>query len=376
MVPRSEAAPQKTYLRHIAETMGSLSLGVQRPLTTSGVLILLFRWVVIACQALTLHITWPLWQIHETPPMLPALGLPAFDMGFVLLVSLVLIFFMPLLGISLHTILMAYAMLMDQTRIQPEFVSLIFLLWGSLPSPTARGFARAHLISLWCFAGLHKLVSPRFLHDTSQWMLEGLETALHFQANGWLQANIGYGIASTEIGLGLLATIPRTRTIAAAAAFIVHVMILLVLMPTGHDWNEAVWPWNAALALAGFAIIMPWKTSPLSELLCCHRVARPLIVSLMVVPIGFYVGITDAYIAHHLYSSNTARATSTALDIRETWNAFNVPLPPEHRLFKQYFEKTCQPGDLLTITDSRWWYQDRGLESQQFSCPTDIGLDR
>jgi hypothetical protein len=47
-----------------------------------------FRWVV-GCHAATLLITWPLWQMHRAPPMLPAAAPPAVGLGWRLLLSLV-----------------------------------------------------------------------------------------------------------------------------------------------------------------------------------------------------------------------------------------------------------------------------------------------
>lgn len=355
---------------HRAPMIGQLSRWVTSPPSSlAETLLLAFRWLVVACQAATIYITWPLWQVHESPPMLPALPLPAYDLGIPMLVSLALILILPVPGMTLHSALIVYAILIDQTRIQPEFVSLVFLLWGSLPNPTARAFAQAHLVSLWFFAGFHKLFSDGFLNGTAQWML--LEIPI--SPNPWLTQNIGYVLALTEVTLGVLAFIPRTRPLAAIMAFVVHAGILFVLLPTGHDWNEVVWPWNVALALSGFAIILPWRDSPFTALLRCRKVARPLVTLLLIAPMGFYIGVTDAYLAHHLYSSNTAVAHSTALSIDATWNAFNVPLPPEHRLFKQYFRATCQPGDQLTIVDQRWWYQERGLGYQEIMCPVTSG---
>src|SRR5262245_15652377 len=75
-----------------------LNLSLSRPIAQEGlrwsisgdILIVAFRWLVVGCQAATLLITWPLWQVHASPPMLPALPLPAFDLGPLLLLSLVL----------------------------------------------------------------------------------------------------------------------------------------------------------------------------------------------------------------------------------------------------------------------------------------------
>ena len=337
--------------------------------TTAG--LLLFRWLVVGCQAATLLITWPLWQNRTSPPMLPALPLPAVDLGALLLLSLAVILIAPRSGIVLHTALLLYAVAIDQTRIQPEIVSLTFLLWGTLPSPTARLFARAHLISMWFFAGLHKLLSPGFIDDTSQWIL----SAVIANPPSWLSAQFGYLIALSELSIGLLALVPSTRRLAAVAAFGLHGGILFVLMPTGHDWNEAVWPWNVALAFSGFALIAPWKDSPRTCLQSCTPVLRPLLVLLVVAPLGFYAGVVDAYLSHNLYSSNTAYATVWCPNECQeeqqpsyTWQALNVPFPPEHRLFEDYFARTCQSGDEMTIHDSRWWFTSRGQGVQVLSC--------
>lgn len=331
-----------------------------------------FRWLVVGCQVATLLITWPLWQVHESPPMLPALPLPQLDLGILLMLSLGVVLVRPVPGVALHTGLMVYACLIDQTRLQPEIVSLIFLLWGSLPLETAKAFARAHLISMWAFAGINKLLSPEFMHGTAQWILGGLVKS----PPPLLRENAGYVIAFAELGVGLLALFPKTRRLAAISALVLHAVIILDLSPLGHNWNQSVWPWNLALAFSGFALIAAWKDGPLRSLGRCHPLVRPAVALVALAPIGFYVGITDAYLAHNLYTSNTLRADSCREGrgcgadpyTSATWRAFNVPLPPEHRLFEAYFQRTCQPGDSLVIKDSRRWAQIQGFSQRTVAC--------
>jgi hypothetical protein len=325
------------------------------------------RWLFVGCQGAILWISWPLWQVHRSPPMLPALPLPYFDMGVILLLSLVLILVKPLLGVVVHTGLIFYAVLIDQTRMQPEIVSLVFLLWGTVLDSNARMIGRTHLLSLWMWAGANKLLSPAFMHGTAQWMLTGL---IH-QPPIWLRDNAGYFIALTEFSTGFLALFPRTRKIAGVMALGLHIGILLDLSPLGHNWNRSVWPWNLALAFAGLILIFPWRESTGASLRACRPLVRALAIVLLLAPAGFYFGLTDAYLAHNLYSSNAPTANSTALSPGQTWTAFNVPLPPEHRLFEEYFRLTCALGDTLTIHDSRWWFRQQGMEQSHFVCPTD-----
>jgi hypothetical protein len=341
--------------------------------TIGGVRMLAFRSLVVACQMATLWITWPLWQVRESPPMLPALPLPAFDLGWPLICSLLLVLVAPLPGITLQTILLLYAALIDQTRLQPEVVSLTFLLWGTVPNLTAQGFARVHLLTLWLFAGFHKLLSPAFMNDTAPRLLTGFPLDLPH----WLISHAGYVIAFTELGTGLLALSRRTRLAAALVAFGLHTAILLNLSHLGINRNDAVWPWNVALAFAGFALIAPWKESLLSSVAMCHVLARPLLVCLLVAPLGFYLGLTDAYLAHNLYSANTPQATVVCRgeclphqNPNAIWEVLHVPPPPEQRLFEQYFDLTCRPGDQLLIRDSRWWFTWHGLASRRVRCPS------
>jgi hypothetical protein len=94
---------------------------------------------------------------------------------------------------------------------------------------------------------------------------------------------------------------------------------------------------------------------------------------LMIAPAGFYLGLVDAYPAHHLYSAATARATvycpagcAPAQDVNATWFALGVPLPPEPRLFEATFQATCMPGDSLRIEDPHpppWAAGDSRVES-------------
>jgi hypothetical protein len=306
--------------------------------------------------------------------MLPVWPLPTFDLAGPLLSSLLLVLIAPLPGTVLHSLLLLYAVLIDQTRLQPGVVSLLFLLWGSLPSPTAQAFARIHLLSLWLFAGFHKLLSPWFMNHTAQWILSGLPLDLP----PWLVTHGGYVIAFTELGTGLLALSVRTRRAAAMVALGLHAGILLDLSPLGLDRNQAVWPWNVALAVAGFALIAPWKESLRGSLTRCHWVARPLLVGLLVAPLGFYVGLADAYLTHNLYSDNTPLVAVTCPDeclpyqdpFVVTLPKLGVPFPPEHRLFEQYFALTCRPGDQLLISDPRWWFHWRGLDSRRLNCPS------
>lgn len=328
----------------------------------------LFRWFVVICQAVTIIVTFPLWQTRETPPLLPVFSfLPNFNLGVLLLASLVVVLVFPRTGLIIHTVLICYALLLDQTRLQPEIVSLLFLMWGALPHENAQTLARTHLIALWFWAGLNKLISPVFIDYTGAGLMRPLFGDI---LPPEIIALGGYIIALSELGVGVLAIIPRTRKLAALAAFGLHVVMFGTLSPIGMNWNSAVWAWDIALAFAGFALIWGWKTPLITTLKQSQKTVAIAMLVILLSPIGFYFGVMDAYLAHNLYSSNVANADATGLSPNVTIQLLNVPMPPEHRLYEQFFTLTCTHGDILRIQDSRWWFELHGLDNREISCPS------
>jgi hypothetical protein len=320
-----------------------------------------FRWLVVVTQAATIWITWPLWQVRLSPPLLPAVNVPQIDFGILLLGSLALILIHGKTGIVAHTVLLGGAMLADQMRLQPEFISQAILLWGTLPSRPARAACRAHLVALWFFAGLNKLLSPLYFSGDARWLVvsffphapEGVSTA------------IGAAIALAEIGLAVCAVVPRTRPVAVGLAYAVHLGIVVTLA-FGLHWDAAVWPWNLALAVAGYALIGSWKGQVGAELRQLPIATRGAVALILLLPCGYYLGLVDTYLCHILYSSHAPLAWVRMADGRralvDTRPQLRVPVPQIDRLYTGYFAATGNPGDELEIVDPRLWYCWRGAD--------------
>lgn len=245
-----------------------------------------FLCLVVICQAITVLVTWRLWQIHRNPPMLPALPLPELNLGVIILVSLAAICVRPVAGLILHTIVIVYSILIDQSRLQPEIVSMVILMWGSLRSPSLKLIAQSHLISLWFFAGLNKILSTGYLNSLS---------LAHPRSTS--RAAL---LPLVELTLGILAVFPRSRTFAAALAFSMHVTIFALVLRGRFD--SPILLWNMALAFAGFALISSWSRSLFSNLKEVNLAAAAVALFVLISPIGFYFGLFDAYLSHHLYS--------------------------------------------------------------------------
>jgi hypothetical protein len=241
-------------------------------------------------------------------------------------------------------------------------VSLAILLAGTLPGRGPPLVARCHLISLWLWAGLHKLVSAGYLFDTGPQLARGL-----FADLGDSQAiALGTAMALAELTLGVISIHPLARRSTPLMAAILHGGILLALVDRG--WNSAVWPWNLALVASSYSFFAGWN-GPLwarpVERSRTWRIWQVAAIFLLAYPALYYVNLCDGYLAWCVYAANTPDAVVHDRQSPEGENLFlrayrplNVPFSPAVRLFEQHFRRTAEPGDRLEITDprplSRW----------------------
>ena len=324
---------------------------------------LAFRGVLAVSQIATVLLTWKLWEAREYPPVLPLLHVPQFDMGGVILVAIGISFFFPRYGLSIQAVTLLWAIISDQCRLQPHMISMLYLSCGTIPRCWGGVVvARASLIALWFFAGIHKLTSPAFFMQGVPWLLG----SLGLPQEGVLPIACGLAIGGTEVFLGIGSLIPSLRITVAMSAFVFHTATFVALSPLGMNWNPEILPWNIALACSGFALIAPWKDLPVGDAWkSSSRIARIAAVTLLISPVGYWLGVVDAYLAHCLYSNNTPQAfICTPFDRRSiqlVYHDVGVQVPPAHRLFQPLFLSVGQIGEWLEIEDPRWVARWRGL---------------
>lgn len=360
-----------------------------------------FHALVVACAAATVIFSWPLWQTRNEPPLLPLLALPSISTGFLLLAALVWALVRPRAGLAAYCIGLAYAILTDWTRLQPAMVSFALLLAATL-GPAGIAIARAHLISMWLYAGLHKLLSPEFMAYRGQ---VSILRGLFAEPPEWLGAIYPELVVATEIGLALAALFVVSRRLAAPWALALHTTILLSLSPWGRNWNNSVWPWNVALGLAGFFLIAPWKEPMLDWFRSANRRrekksgrGRPrqaspvpfVVVALFFFPALSQFGIGDPYLAHHLYSRSTPISYVCRDDhippprpglgdgfesndgrfcrFVDYFPWLDVPEPGEHAFVRAYFTETCVAGETLLIRERRRFFIATGREWARSDC--------
>jgi hypothetical protein len=282
---------------------------------------------------------------------------------------------------------LVYAVATDWTRLQPAMLSFGLLMAAGLRGTAGIAIARTHLISLWLYAGLHKLLSPEFMaYRGNISMLRGLFD----QPPAWLEAIYPELVVTSEIGLAVAATVVAGRRVAAPWALMLHATILLSLSPSGRNWNDSVWPWNVALGLAGFFLIAPWKDRVLDDWRAQPTPVRALVMFLLMFPALSQLGIGDPYLAHHLYSRSTpisyvcrnegivpARpglgegfTPRDGLQCRfvDYFPWLDVPEPGEHAFVRAYFARTCMDGDTLLIRERRRFFIATGREWTRVEC--------
>ena len=319
------------------------------------------RCVFVAAQVATVLLTWRVWEPRSHPPMLPLLDLPAVHAGWPMLASLAVVLRWPRVGVPLHTLLLGLTIVADQSRMQPHVISLATLLWGTVGLPGGLVVARAALVSLWTYAGLHKLTSAAYYTISGAWLLR----AIWPDGPTWIGPTLAAAVAGTEVFLGLACFVPRMRKTAAVVAPAFHLATFAVLA-FRLQWDAPVWPWNLALAAAGPGLLIPWHGPGLGlEFTLARRPARTAAVALLILPAGYWLGVVDAFLAHCVYADNRPKAyvctPFSRTDLEDVCRGLGVVLPSAHRLYPPFFRGIGRPGEWLEIEDPRWIARVRGF---------------
>jgi hypothetical protein len=333
--------------------------------------------IASACALVATYLlTWDLWHARVSPPNLPVVPfLAGLSFSIVLpLAALVAVKF-PRAGAIVHSGLFIVAILGDQIRLQPEFVSLGILLLGAAFPRSGLEVARWHLVTLWIWAGLNKALS-------AGWPTAGVQFVVGTVGLAIFSPIAMIVVPVIESGVGFLGLNRRWWPAVRVLAPVMHLQILLTLV-IAH-YNTAVWPWNVGIAIAapflflpdreGDASMRPRARHSSSNPRTRGRVVTALAILMAVYPAGFYVGISETYLSHNLYTANTATAAicpppdgvgdvkcSGAL-FSSSMTAINVPVPPERRIYTGWFDRACRPGESLRLLGIWTHLADRTVE--------------
>jgi hypothetical protein len=143
---------------------------------------------------------------------------------------------------------------------------------------------------------------------------------------------------------------------------VVHLGIVVFLSPMFAGMNVSVIPWNFAIAVVGYWILMQFDPTPSGLRWKLPRWEKSVVTLFMLIPLGFYVGWVDRCFCHVMYSGNLPRGLITNKDGAIEYDSYpdlGVPFPHERRLFLQYFARTARYGDKLHIADPRKFLPDQ-----------------
>ncbi len=229
--------------------------------------------------------------------------------------------------------------ILDQNRWQPWFYQYLIMFFilsfydfnknDNRHSEAVITILKLMIGAIYFWSGLQKL-NPHFITDTYPWLMEPITN--HVTENGirnidWLAKVFPLVEISTAIALFF----SRTKKLAITLLFLMHIFILYVLGPFGHNYNPVVWPWNIAMMLFAYFLFVKndsFTISQMKNMLTFHSV-KIVAVLFILLPLFNFFNSWDSYLSHNLYSGNTSNGVIYISDAVES------RLPPEIKKYSK-----------------------------------------
>jgi hypothetical protein len=213
--------------------------------------------------------------------------------------------------------------LLDQTRWQPWVYQYAFLLaalaFFSWDSDDIAGrkrtvnVARLIVASTYVFSGLQKL-NLNFMNTDFPWIVEPITHVLPAARTPLYALGIAAPFIQVVFGLGLLTR--RYLRISLILAISMHAFVLAMFGPFGHNWNNIIWPWTAAMAVFDLVLFTGEQEFSVREMFWTnpYRYQVGVLALFAVLPILSFFNLWDSYLSSALYSGNLTEATIYATD--------------------------------------------------------------
>jgi hypothetical protein len=256
-----------------------------------------------------------------------------------------------ILGITIAVELVSC--LLDQSRWQPwEYQFLLtysfFFFYHKKPKQFLTYFSFL-LIVIYFQSGLHKLCGA-FLYSVWEQMVLikffGFET--HQVRNIFVHyAGLLLGIIEFALALGCL--LAKNKKLYVLLLLGMHLFVLVLLSPTGINYNSIIWPWNIAMIL--FVLITFYNTPTrivFKDLTAGY--SKVYFVLLGVLPFFSFLDLFDNYLSFNLYSGST-KYFNICVDESKISPAYH-PYLSENR-------KMCK--DVKTISGNDWALEEMNV---------------
>jgi uncharacterized membrane protein YphA (DoxX/SURF4 family) len=316
---------------------------------------------------LSMILCYKLWLGERNFPTIPVLGhfslqhpidyvLPALT---ILLLAFIIILRNPQKLIIGFVITSALLAVLDLNRWQPWFfqyfmIFLVLAFFNFRCDDTRKqqiivSAFKLMTASVYFWSGLQKL-NPHFLSDTFPWLMEPLTNHM---ADGSIEnfKSLGYAFPLVETLTGICLLIPALQKPAVILSTVMHVFILFVLSPFGHNYNPVVWPWNIAMIAFVFVLFYNEYTSGISGFrhIFSYAPTALAVILFTFMPLFNFFNSWDSYLSHNLYSGNTSNGVIYLSD------SVNQQLPS---YISKYTVKTAE-SNLINI--KYWCMKELGV---------------
>lgn len=369
-----------------------------------------FPFIRIAALALLAGMlcSWPLWDVEARAfdfPVLPLMenfgqvsGQAARWMAVLGVLLLGFLAFFPfrktLLGAAISYVLLLCAL--DLNRLQP-WVWLYLLVFSLAFFGGREQQLRYLLAAVYFWSGFHKL-TPYFAEDNFQWFC----SAFSFTEPLGHSPTLGYAVAVFEMSLASGLLWSRSRPFFKWIAIGLHIIILLVISPLGHNWNLVIVPWNLVMmAFVWVSCANPRnKTEPQPTTQSPWKSGQMILIALAwLSPALNILGLWPHTLSWQLYTNTQPEGTFyvngppqfRSKQSEEVWKHFTtpsdstrlylddwamqtlrVPLFPSNRTFRQTAKYLCgcldhpDSAGIYILTVNRW---DKSAEQmEQIPC--------
>jgi predicted DCC family thiol-disulfide oxidoreductase YuxK/uncharacterized membrane protein YphA (DoxX/SURF4 family) len=246
--------------------------------------------------------------------------------------------------------------LLDETRWQPWVLLYGFLLatlalfsWDSddvSGQQSALNIARLILASTYVFSGLQK-INTNFVQSDFPWIVQPITNVLPSTTSAFHALGMVVPFVQIAFGVGLLTK--RFRRASLIVAIAMHLFILAMFGPTGHNWNNIIWPWTAAMAV--FDILLFTYTDEFDIGAALWTPRRPyhgiVLVVFAALPLLSFFNAWDSYLSAALYSGNLTEAEIYITDAGKA----SLPVPIQDRIVHV-------SADTNVINLQRWAIED------------------
>ncbi|MFL5752143.1 MAG: HTTM domain-containing protein [Bacteroidia bacterium] len=273
----------------------------------------------------SVSVSWRLWISDRDFPLVPVfdgltpLPVPADKIlfGLFLFCTVMLLFARrPRFSIAIVLLIGAYLAIADQNRLQPWFYQYMLMLlvlafynWRvDEPKDHTAIFTTLKIIvaAIYFWSGIQKL-NPNFMADTWPWLIKPLESI--FTPEGCtVILKSGYGIPFIEIFIGIALFSASAKRIAIPLAIGMHLLILILMGPFGHNYNPVIWGWNLGMVFMIYFLFAGTADSKYHSVSYLFSFKPAYIILLLcgLMPGLNLVNKWDSYLSASLYSGNTS----------------------------------------------------------------------